>query len=141
MSLINKIKEDQLQARKGRRQEEASLLTTLMSEALMVAKNDGRELPSDDEVIATLRKFIKNNAEVKQHAQSHDLLNATIYEHELLIRYLPKQMTREGIELAIRNAMFEGADTMGALMAYMKANHPGLYDGKVTSEVCKQELA
>ena len=57
MSLIQTIKTAQVAARKAR-DPSASLLTTLIGEAEMVGKNAGREV-TDQEVVATIKKFIK----------------------------------------------------------------------------------
>ena len=59
MSLIIEIKSAQLAARKARDSFTASSLTTLIGEAEMVGKNAGREV-TDAEVVAVLKKFVKN---------------------------------------------------------------------------------
>jgi hypothetical protein len=59
MSLIQTIKADQVQARKAR-SASASILTTLIGEAEMIGKNAGDRESTDEEVIAIIKKFIKN---------------------------------------------------------------------------------
>ena len=57
--LLNKIKADQLAARKAKDGLATALLTTLIGDAEMVGKNAGR-LVTDEEVVAVIKKFIKN---------------------------------------------------------------------------------
>lgn len=139
MSLIDTIKADQLTARKNREAIRASLLTTLLGEANMVAKNANREKPTDDEVTAVIRKFLKGNAEVLAHADDADSLVAS-KEKEVLESYLPKQMTEDELWVAVKKAIAEGATNVGAVMGYLKTNHAGLYDGKMASTLIKAEL-
>ena len=56
--LLAEIKAKQINARKARLST-ATLLTTLIGEAEMVGKNQGREV-TDSEVLAMIKKFIKN---------------------------------------------------------------------------------
>ena len=59
MTLIERIKEDNLAARKNRDQVRATLLTTLFSEAVSVGKNAGNRETTDAETLAVIKKFIK----------------------------------------------------------------------------------
>jgi uncharacterized protein YqeY len=140
MSIIEKIKADQLTARKARDLVAASLLTTLMSDALMVAKNDGREAPTDDEVIATVRKFLKGNAEVQANV-TDERLGIAIQEAVILDNYLPEQMTSEALRCHVTGFIKKGPTDMGKVMGYLKSNFAGLYDGKMASSIIKDELA
>ena len=63
MSLLQALRNDALTARKARDTVAASLLVTLLSEAEKTGLDDGKRESSDAEVIATIRKFLKNNAE------------------------------------------------------------------------------
>ena len=60
MTLMDQIKADQVSARKQKMTAVASLLTTLIGEAEMVGKNAGNRAPTDAEVQAVIKKFIKN---------------------------------------------------------------------------------
>lgn len=141
MSLITKIKADQLTARKAKNAVAASLLTTLMSDALMVAKNAGREAPSDDEVIAVVRKFLKGNAEVQANVKD-ERLGIAIQEAALLNDYLPQQMTNEALRNHVTGFIKNNdAKDMGSVMKYLKENFSRLYDGKAASGIIKEELA
>jgi hypothetical protein len=128
MALIDKIRENQLAARKARDTIPAFLLTTLLGEVGIVAKNAGRTDATDEEVIATIKKFIKNNESIPDGARNvtHDA------ELHILEAYLPKQLTREDL-VALKHVM--NPANKGEWMKFLKENYAGRYDGKLASEV------
>jgi hypothetical protein len=128
MALIDKIRENQLAARKARDTIHASLLTTLLGEVGIVAKNAGRTDATDEEVIATVKKFVKNNESIPDGVRNvtHDA------ELHILEEYLPKQLTRDEL-LAIKGT--RGFANKGEWMKFLKDNYAGQYDGKIASEV------
>lgn len=142
MSLITQIKQDQLQHRKNKNGEAATLLTTLIGEAEMIGKNAGNRAPTDEEVQAVIKKFIKNNTETIQHA---DASRGTqlVLENQLLETYLPAQLNEEHLKAAVAGYLLtEGAQrNMGAIMGWLKGKYGGNYDGKVASAVVKAALA
>ena len=58
--LLETINQDRNEARKMKYTATATLLTTLYSEAQMVGKNDGNRETTDAEVVAVIKKFVKN---------------------------------------------------------------------------------
>jgi uncharacterized protein len=137
MSLIDTIRKEQLAARKGQYNVDgtfdnklvAALLTTLLGEVGLVAKNAGRVDATDEEVVATVKKFIKNNETITGAARvpSHD------QELDILKSYLPKQLTREDLA-ALRKGMAH-ITNKGDWMKFLKETYAGRYDGKIASEV------
>ena len=144
MSLIDQIKADQLSARKGQFNVDgtfdnkivASILTTLIGEVGTVAKNDGREQATDEEVIVFIKKFIKNLEEtIKIVSEGSGFgidINQQRQELEVLVTYLPKQLTEE--ELVALKASTNPANK-GEWMKFLKENYAGRYDGKMASAV------
>jgi len=134
MTLMEQIKAHQIAARKlGALQErEASLLTTLLGEAAMVGKNAGRET-TDQEVVAVVKKFIKNIDETITALQARNqLFTEFSYERSILERYLPQQLTE--------STLFAVAKTqpdMPTFMKHLKENYAGQYDGKLASTIAK----
>lgn len=131
MSLMVEIKEKQINARKiGAK--EASLLTTLLGEASMVGKNANRET-TDAEVVAVVKKFIKNIDETISALTSHNQdASAYLTEKSVLEQFLPLQLT----ELALKH-IAEKHKSMPEFMKFLKENHTGQYDGKLASSVAK----
>jgi len=145
--LINQIKSDSLIARKARKTDTATLLTTLYSEASMVGKNAGNRESTDQEVLQVIEKFVKNTNEVKDILlkNNKDVSNV-ISEIDVLSKYLPKKMSYEELETVIKKTIEVLKDlinmqlNMGNVMTLLKQNHNGKYDGKMASEIVKKEL-
>lgn len=141
MSLIQTIKAAQITARKAR-DPSASLLTTLIGEAEMVGKNAGREV-TEQEVIAVIKKFIKNLDETIRYAGDYrDAVAAdkAWAEKTILEQFLPKQLSEAEIRVLISDFLDAGEKrpNMGEIMKYMKTNYEGLYDGVLVSKIAKE---
>jgi uncharacterized protein YqeY len=134
MTLIEQIRQKQISARKAR-SVDASLLTALLGEAEMVGKNAGNRAPTDEEVVAVVRKFIKNIDEtiaalnMTQYVQA----GALTQEKEVLLSFLPKQLDEEAL-LRLTNYCSDLPD----FMRYLKQEYAGRYDGKLASAVAKE---
>jgi uncharacterized protein YqeY len=132
MTLMIEIKEKQIAARKAGTGE-ASLLTTLLGEAAMVGKNAGRET-TDQEVVAVVKKFIKNIDETITALQTRNqLFTQYAVEREILEQFLPQQLTE--------STLFEVAKSqpdMPTFMKHLKENFAGQYDGKIASMIAKK---
>lgn len=141
--LIEKIRADLLVARKARETVTANSLTALVGEAVMVGKNAGNRESTDEEVIATVRKFLKNLEETKRNLVAHGKDTAVCEEEiKILGQYLPQQMSADDLKSAITAIVAETAGAnMGVVMKVLKERYAGLYDGKLASEVVKQVLA
>lgn len=140
--LIEKIKADQVSARKAYDAAKSLLLTTLIGEAQAVGKNNGNREPTDAEVVAIVKKFIKGMDDTIGYLgdSNKDATVTVQLEKDIISAYLPKQMTPEEITLALKTAIVEVGSNMGKVMGYMKANYEGQYDGKVASTIVKTLL-
>lgn len=136
MSLIEQIKHNQLAARKGHMTETASLLTTLIGEAEMVGKNVGNRAPTDEEVIAVIKKFVKNIDETLKVIDPHsDAYGVFVREHMVLVAYLPKQLSEIELNGLCATIAGEVGKDKGALMKAFKTRFSGQYDGKLLASV------
>ncbi len=132
MTLMKQIKEQQITARKAS-SIDASLLTTLLGEAAMVGKNAGRET-TDQEVVAVVKKFIKNIDETVSALTSRGQdASSFLAERAVLERFLPLQLTELALEQIAQNHK-----SMPEFMKFLKENHAGQYDGKLASIVAKK---
>jgi uncharacterized protein YqeY len=131
MTLIQKVREQQVAARVARIQS-ASVLTTLLGEAQMVGKNNGNREPTDEEVVAVVQKFLKNIDETLRVASDVQVRETLQQEAAVLKAFLPRQMDKNELtELAKTCA------TMPAFMQLLKKEHAGQYDGKTASEIAR----
>lgn len=142
MGLLQKIKYDQLSARKEKRTKAASLLTTLIGEASMVGKNDGNRESTDLEVINVIRKFIKNiNETLSVMKPGSDSFNNLQEEKILLTAYLPKQLSENDLRFIVISYIDTFCDAdIGTIMKFLKTTHDGKYDSKLAVKVVKEYL-
>lgn len=138
MSLMDTLKVKQLEARKAGQTQAASLYTTLLGEAAMVGKNAGNRDTTDAEVVAVVQKFLKNIAETIQALTTRGQpVDAQKAEQELLKVFLPQQLTElELVDLAKTNQSLG----MPGFMRMLKENYSGRYDGKLASQVAKNQF-
>lgn len=140
MSLIDTLRADQLAARKAKNDVARSLLTTLLGESTTAAKNKGIDQPTDDDIIAIVRKFLKGNAEVQAHLTDEVDMAVAKTEEALLKAYLPQQMSEQALRAFVTSMVAAGPTNVGAIMGALKANYAGLYDGKLASTIIKETL-
>ena len=144
--LINQIKSDALIARKARKIDTATLLTTLYSEASMIGKNLGNRQSTDAEVLQVIEKFIKNANEIQTILLKNNKNTSNIVSEILVLsKYLPQKMSREELENVVRDIIEALKDInsevqMGKVMSVLKNSYGGTYDGKIASEIVKKEL-
>jgi uncharacterized protein YqeY len=104
---------------------------------------DERKELSDVEVTAVIEKMIKQRREsIAQYekAARKDLVDAEKFELDLLIGYLPQQMSdaelSQAVDAAVSEAKPTGIKDMGKVMALLKARLAGKADmGKVSALV------
>ena len=133
MTLMEQIKQKQLAARKEGLPV-ASLYTTLLGEAAMIGKNAGDRETTDAEVVAVVKKFIKNTNEtieaLTSRGQDAELF---IIERMILEEFLPQQL--DEVQL---NTIAQEFKSMPEFMKALKERYAGQYDGKLASMVAKK---
>jgi len=142
--MLNKLKDDALQARKDR-DLFASSLNTLLSEVKMRAKNDGNREPNDEDVYkiaqTTMASLLGNR----------DLLDTagrdtTEVEQEMKVisAYVPTVMPKEEVEGKVQLAMHEikpeGMQDMGKVMSWLKEKYGARIDMKLASQLFRERL-
>ena len=146
MSLLAQIKQDQLAARKAKETAKAALLTTLIGEVEMVGKNDGNREVTDVEVVAMVKKFLKNVNETLKALGGIEGGIAMQYmaESQILESYLPKQFTEDqltNILGSIKDEISAGPKDMGKMLGLLKNRFDGQYDGRLASTVAKSLIS
>lgn len=143
-TLIDKIREDSIAARKKGDKLAGALLTTLYAEAARVGKDAGNRASTDEEVVRTVRKFLKNAEETLAVGRA-DAKEKIETEIRILGGYLPKEMSADELKAAIATTVLGLSDrspkAMGQVMAALKAAHGGTYDGKLASQLVKEALS
>ena len=139
--LLEKIKADQLAARKNKEALKATLLTTLFSEVQMKGKNAGRET-TDDEATQVIQKFLKGVNETISYldcagGDNAEALATARAEKEILEAYLPKMATEDEIKAEVASLKAAGAANIGAIMKGLKDKFGSTLDGKLASQLAK----
>ncbi|MDH5719338.1 MAG: GatB/YqeY domain-containing protein [Spirochaetia bacterium] len=143
--LLEQLKKDSLNARKEKNTIKSNLLTTLISEAVMIGKNDGNREPTEEEITAVIKKFIKSNKEATAALQKSGRDDSKeIEEEKILTSYLPKQLSESELESIIQEIISKLSEKspkmMGQVMSELKNNYAGLFDGQTASQIVKKNL-
>lgn len=137
MSLLQRIKQDQLAARKAKDKFKATLLTTLLAEASRPGLDDGKRESTDREVVEVCKKFIDNMKE----SLKANYTEAVHTEMCIVYEYMPQALDEEDMkDIATYVIESNTKPNIGTVMAYFKKNYVGQYDGNVLSSIVKQLL-
>lgn len=128
MKLLEHIKSAQYQSRVSRDVIKSKLLTTLIGELESENKRTGKEI-TDDQVIAKVRKFLKNIEETIKLVPNNTALENEAY---ILKEFLPKQMNEAEIMEAT-----ESCDNFPEAMKWLKTHYSGRYDPRLAAQVLK----
>jgi uncharacterized protein YqeY len=146
MALREKIDTDAKDALKSGAKDKVSTLRMLIA-ALKYKEIDKRRQLTEEEVIETVRSLIKQRKDsIEQFTKGgrQDLVDKETAEVGVLEVYLPKQLSREELEVMVRDAMTQsgaqGAKDMGKVMKVLVPLVGGRADGKLISELVKNAL-
>ncbi len=123
------------------------LTLRMLSAALKNKQIDKRRPLTEEEVSETVRSLLKQRKDsIEQFGKGgrQDLVDKETAEVAVLEVYLPQQMSREEIELMVRDAVVrtgaQGFRDMGKVMKELLPLVGGRADGKLVSELVKQAL-
>jgi uncharacterized protein YqeY len=147
-SLIKgKILEDMKTAMRSQEKERLSTIRLILA-ALKQREVDERIDLSDEQVLATLNKMIKQRRDSISQFEAgnrHDLAQKEAAEIIVIQQYLPSQLSESEIEQAVVFAIQESgassAKDMGKVMGILKAKLQGKADMTVVSAKVKEKLA
>ncbi|AYF54512.1 GatB/YqeY domain-containing protein [Clostridium botulinum C] len=146
MSLKEKLQQDWKIAMKNRDKFRSSTLSMAKAAILQVEKTDNRVL-DDEEIIGILSKEVKSRRDALvdfENGNRQDLVDEAKSEIEILLEYLPKQLTEDEIAEIVRQIICEtgasSAKDMGKVMSAAMARLKGRADGKLVSSIVKQNL-
>lgn len=147
MSLKDKLTEDLKQAMRQGDEQRRSTLRLVMA-AIKNAEIEKRRELEEGELLAIIAKEAKQRHEsIAQFEKGgrQDLADREEAELQILLAYLPEQLSREDIEAQARQIIEEvGAASpaqMGQVMRRLMPLMQGKADGKLVSQVVKELLA
>ena len=146
MSLKERLQEDWKNALKSGDKFKANTISMAKAAVLLVEKTDGKKL-DDEKIIDIIAKEVKERRESIlefEKGKRQDLVEKAKSEIDILLEYLPQQLSKEEIYEIIRNAVNEvGAESMRDMkkvMAIVVPKTRGRADGKLISQIVKEHL-
>ena len=146
MSLKDRLIEDLRQAMRQGDERRKSTLRLLRAEITNAEIERGGEL-SDDDVLAVIAKQAKQRREsMAEFAKGarQDLVDQEEAELQILLSYLPAQMSRDEIEVVARQVIAEVGATsqaqMGEVMRRLMSQLKGRADGSLVNQVVREIL-
>lgn len=146
MSLKERLQEDWKTALKSKDNFRAGVLSMARAAILQVEKIDGSKL-DDAAVVDVISREVKQRRESIadfEKGNRQDLVDQTQKEIEILLDYLPQQLTEDEIAEIVRSAVNESGATsikdMGKVMSIIMPSVKGRADGKLVSQIVKQFL-
>jgi uncharacterized protein YqeY len=148
MSLEDQINKDYIQAMKDRVAEKSGTLSYLRAMIKQVKVDKRLEVVADDEVIAVIKKQIKqrqDSIEQFEKGGRPELAAKEKVELEIMKAYLPAEMSADQIKVLIDAVVKEMGSVsmkdMGGVMKAVREKTGGRADGKLVSELVKEKLA
>lgn len=141
--ILEKIKKQQLQARKEK-SPIVGALTALMSEVAIVGKNNGNRETTDEEAVKVIKKFIKGINETVDLIKDPEKLKLLAMELEIYNSFLPQIMneleTRAAVEKIINALPEKSPKAMGQVMGTISKEYGTLIDRGLASQIVKEML-
>lgn len=146
MSLKERLQDEWKVALKTKNKLKATTISMARAAILYIEKTDGIKL-DDEQVIGVLAREVKQRREAMlefEKGKRQDLMDQSKAEIEILLEYLPQQLTEVEIFKIVREAAVEvGANSikdMGKVMSVVTAKTKGRADGKLVSIIVKEHL-
>lgn len=147
MSLRNKIPEDLKNALRNKNAVELSVLRMLQSAIRNKEIEKNKSELTDEEVIEVIGSEIKKRRESIEgytKGRRQDLVDKENSELEVLMKYMPKQLTeeevREEVRKAIQEAGVNNSKELGKVMKVIIPRTKGKADGAMVNRVVREEL-
>lgn len=146
MSLKDKLMEELKTSMKNKDTIRKNTITMVRAAIKQIEVDERKEL-TDEEIIEIISKQLKEKRNVIvdfEKGGRQDLIDLTNKEIDILLEYLPKQLTREEVEKIVIETIKEiNATSMKDIGSVMKAVMPkvkGKTDGNIVSSIVKDIL-
>tara|TARA_Y200000002_G_C22605147_1_gene631256 strand:- start:748 stop:1203 length:456 start_codon:yes stop_codon:yes gene_type:complete len=121
------------------------LVVSAIKDAEIAARTKGQKEMSDSEIIAILKKMVKQrneSCEVYKKAGRSELLENEIKEIDVIHSFLPKQISEEETKKicqeAIKSTGASSMKDMGKVMGVLKSKHADTLDFSKVSSIIKE---
>ena len=148
MALKEQLAEDMKAAMKAKEEGKLRLgVIRMVRSAVRQTEIDGKKELDDDGVAAVIGKELKQRKDSLEEFKKggrDDLVAKTEEEIQVLLAYLPKQLTEDEIRDLVKAAMEEtgaaGPKDMGKVMKALMPKTKGKADGKLVNTIVKELL-
>ena len=146
MSLKEQLTADMKEAMKNKEKERLAVIRMVRG-AIRQQEIDGQKELGEEDVIAVISKEVKmrrDSIEEFQKGGREDLVEKTQAEIDVLLPYLPAQLSEEEVKELVKTAVEQtGAATpkdMGKVMGVLMPKVKGRADGKMVNTIVKSFL-
>ncbi|SHJ79283.1 GatB/YqeY domain-containing protein [Paramaledivibacter caminithermalis] len=146
MSLKDKLMQDLKSAMKEKNKIKKSVITLIRS-AIKQYEVDNRTEINDEGIIELIAKQLKQRKDALEEFKKGnrlDLVEEAKKEIEILLSYLPKQLSEEEVRTIVKETIEElgvqGPKEMGKVMGVLMPKLKGKADGKLVSKIVKELL-
>lgn len=140
--LLQRIRKDQLEARKVKDTPKIKILTSLLGDVTP----SGNATTNDNLILKVIKNNIKvlgDVIDIKKEKGVASLEEETFIE--ILSEYLPKQLSRDELQTIVDRYTEENninsAKEIGKVMGYLNKTYPSKFDGKMASDIVKAKLS
>ena len=147
MALKEKLMEDLKEAMKEKDTVRKNTVQMVRSAILQFEKDNLKEL-DEDGVLEVIAKELKKRRDVLPEYEKSgrdDLIEGIKREIEILLSYLPEQLTEEELAVIVAEVIEETGATsmkdMGKIMAAVMPKVKGRADGKMINAIVKEKLS
>lgn len=147
MNLVEQLKQDMITAMKEKDKDRLTVIR-MVKAALDKEKIDKKIEITDDLLIDVVNKQIKmrnDSIEEFKKASRDDLVESVTKEVEVLMNYLPEQLSEEEVESIISEVITtvdaSSMKDMGKVMQEVTPKVKGRFDMKKVSEIIKSKLS
>ena len=123
------------------------LVVSAIKDAEIASRTKGQKEMSDSDIMAILKKMIKQrneSCEVYKKAGRHELLENETKEIKAISAFLPKQLgeeeTKKICQEAIKSSGASSMKDMGKVMGILKSKHADTLDFSKVSSIIKELL-
>jgi uncharacterized protein YqeY len=146
VAISEQLLSDELtQAMKARDSQRVLVLRSVVAAAKNVKVE--RRVPTLEEadLVAIVRREVKKREETEAYADKagrRDIVEQNRAERAILEAWVPASLTAEELEQTIRDiAAGSAGGALGGIMAALKEQFAGRYDGKLASDIARRILA
>ncbi|MFS0839629.1 GatB/YqeY domain-containing protein [Paenibacillus sp. UNC499MF] len=146
MSLSERLNDDMKQAMKSQDKFTLSVIR-MVKASIKNIEIDQRRALDDNEVLDVLNREVKQRKDSLQefkNAGRDDLADSLHAEIDILMKYLPQQLTEEEVSAIVKQTIQEvGASSkadMGKVMSALMPKVKGRADGKLVNQLVQQNL-